>query len=429
MIAGESTAVAGSRAQGAARPAPGLRGSAQDLDQLQAEESRARDDAGTASFAQLIALMRTSSLPGADTSAKEEGTPSRLAKAKVRGAGAQLSGDELLAGAAINPTNLAEKELRTAPNKGEGVRESVEQRQSQRKDDKDERGVEVHTDGRQSKSAGQAPIQREDKATSHPRGGGEQAHKNAPDTPMSASPFAGQPITKNPSASTESKGVGPVSAVGLARGPTGQQQTSAVNTSVTAQRAASSRAFINKLAHAATPTRAQVQQKQVADAAARGLGIAIKKGGGEVTMRLRPEGLGQLRVDLRLQGSTVEASLRAQTDSARGLLVDSLPLLKTALEAQGLTVERIVVEPGGAPAPAQDARHAPLSGTEAQAMTPDGSGQSSRDDQEARSALGTASPGGDWAESGTDAQENQAPLWADVPASMTSVDGAWEWVA
>jgi flagellar hook-length control protein FliK len=190
---------------------------------------------------------------------------------------------------------------------------------------------------------------------------------------------------------------------------------------------------MNKLQHAAAPARARVQRQQVADAAARGLATAIRKGGGEVMLRLRPEGLGRVTISMKVQDAKVEASLRAQTETARELLTESLPHLKAALEAQGLSVETIVVEPGGAPAgmlaSAQDAQH---ERRDAQAGTPGGSGQSPHSDHDGsqrRSAPATTTPGGDWAGHGTDAGEDAEPLWAVTPGAMTGAAGALEWIA
>jgi len=76
----------------------------------------------------------------------------------------------------------------------------------------------------------------------------------------------------------------------------------------------------------------------------RGLAAALKQKGGVVTLRLKPETMGQLLIRLELDGGRVRASFQADHASARDLLASSMDALRTALEARGLTVERLQVE-------------------------------------------------------------------------------------
>lgn len=76
----------------------------------------------------------------------------------------------------------------------------------------------------------------------------------------------------------------------------------------------------------------------------RGLAAALKQKGGVVTLRLKPESMGQLRIRLELSGGRVRASFQADQSSARELLSGSLDALRSTLEARGLTVERLQVE-------------------------------------------------------------------------------------
>ena len=97
---------------------------------------------------------------------------------------------------------------------------------------------------------------------------------------------------------------------------------------------------------------------------ARGLANALRQGDGTVTLNLQPPRLGQLKVHLTLQDAAVTARLVPTTDTARQLLIDSEHSLRAALEARGLSVERIDVEavrpPPHAidPAPQSDSGHA-----------------------------------------------------------------------
>lgn len=101
---------------------------------------------------------------------------------------------------------------------------------------------------------------------------------------------------------------------------------------------------------AETPARLEAQ-------IARGLAAALRQREGRVTIRLTPELLGKLRVDLEISADRITAQIAASTDQARRLLEDNVVSLRTALEATGLGVERIEVvgtpaEPASQPSPA-----------------------------------------------------------------------------
>ncbi len=99
-----------------------------------------------------------------------------------------------------------------------------------------------------------------------------------------------------------------------------------------------------QLLQAAQPTRRAVEQQQVAQSAVKAMGMALKEGGGEVTMKLAPEALGQVKVKLVVQDAGVDAMFTASTASARQLLEASTDTLRDALEARGLRVDSIVVD-------------------------------------------------------------------------------------
>jgi len=60
-------------------------------------------------------------------------------------------------------------------------------------------------------------------------------------------------------------------------------------------------------------------------------------------MRLDPPELGALRVQMTLTRGIVSAEFQASTPQAQGLLEKNLPVLRSALEGQGLTVDRLTV--------------------------------------------------------------------------------------
>lgn len=73
----------------------------------------------------------------------------------------------------------------------------------------------------------------------------------------------------------------------------------------------------------------------------RGIQAALRQQGGSVTMRLRPDALGDLRIHLDLNGTDVSAMFDVREESARRLLEESVDQLRSALEARGLRVGRI----------------------------------------------------------------------------------------
>ncbi len=72
-----------------------------------------------------------------------------------------------------------------------------------------------------------------------------------------------------------------------------------------------------------------------------GLGAALRKGKGVVTLRLRPLSLGELKISLKVTGKSVSARIEATTEQARSLLEGHRESLQAALEARHLLVERI----------------------------------------------------------------------------------------
>jgi len=74
------------------------------------------------------------------------------------------------------------------------------------------------------------------------------------------------------------------------------------------------------------------------------LAAVLKQGGGTAVLRLQPEHLGQLRIEVTIEADRVSARMEASSDAARELLMDSKETLRSALEARGLSVERIEVE-------------------------------------------------------------------------------------
>jgi flagellar hook-length control protein FliK len=130
--------------------------------------------------------------------------------------------------------------------------------------------------------------------------------------------------------------------------PTAARTRETVTTSRLAQTPRSSSPM--QLADAEHPVQGQ---------ALRGLTAALRQGGGTVTLKLNPEALGPLRVEVAVNASNVTARFGTSTAQAHDLLVAHTDTLRAALEARGLTVERIVIDPpatdrGGQPAATPD---------------------------------------------------------------------------
>lgn len=96
----------------------------------------------------------------------------------------------------------------------------------------------------------------------------------------------------------------------------------------------------------ARPSAAPAEDQQETKFAAqlsRGLAAILRQGGGTLTMRLQPEALGELTIRMDMQPGRVGASFEVQSDQARQLLNQNLVLLRSALEARGMDVERLDV--------------------------------------------------------------------------------------
>ncbi|WP_145447279.1 flagellar hook-length control protein FliK [Mucisphaera calidilacus] len=77
----------------------------------------------------------------------------------------------------------------------------------------------------------------------------------------------------------------------------------------------------------------------------RGLRSAVQQKGGVVTLRLTPPELGTVRIQMQLTGTRVNATLHAETSAGHQALSSDLARLRTGLEAQGLSVDRLSVQP------------------------------------------------------------------------------------
>jgi flagellar hook-length control protein FliK len=122
----------------------------------------------------------------------------------------------------------------------------------------------------------------------------------------------------------------------------------------------SSAAGMAKPAHAARLLR-HADPEAFAAQVSRGLAAALRQNGGTVTIRMQPEALGDLRIRMGLGDGKVAAAFEVETEQARQLLGSSMDMLRSALEARGLSVDRLEVrvsDAAGSIAAAEQGREA-----------------------------------------------------------------------
>ncbi|MDX2146073.1 MAG: flagellar hook-length control protein FliK [Planctomycetota bacterium] len=77
--------------------------------------------------------------------------------------------------------------------------------------------------------------------------------------------------------------------------------------------------------------------------ALRGAAVAMHRDGGELTLRLRPDELGPMRIRLEMSDNSLAARFEVSTELARSLLEESADTLRASLASQGLRVHSIEV--------------------------------------------------------------------------------------
>jgi flagellar hook-length control protein FliK len=71
---------------------------------------------------------------------------------------------------------------------------------------------------------------------------------------------------------------------------------------------------------------------------------AVGEDGGQVRLRLSPPELGSLRLEVSIRGGVMTAHVEAETQQARALLLESLPVLRERLGEQNIRIERFEVD-------------------------------------------------------------------------------------
>jgi flagellar hook-length control protein FliK len=74
-----------------------------------------------------------------------------------------------------------------------------------------------------------------------------------------------------------------------------------------------------------------------------GLRMLTRAGGGEATIRLRPEHLGEVRIEVRVERGQVAAVIHAERADVRAQIEQHSAALRTAISEQGLRLEQLSV--------------------------------------------------------------------------------------
>ena len=78
----------------------------------------------------------------------------------------------------------------------------------------------------------------------------------------------------------------------------------------------------------------------------RGMSAMLNQNGGMMRMRLEPDALGEVRIQMNLNRGSVSVSFEASSAEARGVIQQHLHTLEAALKAQGMNVEQLAVKGG-----------------------------------------------------------------------------------
>jgi flagellar hook-length control protein FliK len=93
-----------------------------------------------------------------------------------------------------------------------------------------------------------------------------------------------------------------------------------------------------------SPTPTPSEMKENIREIIRGAQVMVQDGGGEMKMKLKPEGLGELNLKVLVKGSEVSVEVLTASDEAKKILEKGLHELKSSLSAQKLSVEHIRID-------------------------------------------------------------------------------------
>jgi len=180
------------------------------------------------------------------------------------------------------------------------------------------------------------------------RGGGAGASAGAGEShpqPAARDPDARPPVHARvvPAALPQAHaaaGAGAAQASVPARGPAGVAGQPSLSAPASGGVRSSQAAAPKPPQPAARPNQARAQAAFEAQLG-RGLARALRSGDGTVTLRLKPQSLGELRVEVGVDRGRVTAVFEAQSREARSMLEGAREGLRQQLEGRGLAVDRM----------------------------------------------------------------------------------------
>jgi flagellar hook-length control protein FliK len=98
---------------------------------------------------------------------------------------------------------------------------------------------------------------------------------------------------------------------------------------------------------AAEPVRQELQEQVVQQVKERLLPHDVKPGNQQITLTLSPENLGELKMNLNLQGQKLSVEIVAENRTVRDIIVQHTEALKESLARQNITMESFDVTTGG----------------------------------------------------------------------------------
>ena len=175
---------------------------------------------------------------------------------------------------------------------------------------------------------------------------------------------------------------------------------------------ASGKDLLAKLTDRQKPPILRASKEELPAQVSRALARVVSDGGGRITLRLNPQALGEVRVDVDMHRGVARATLHAQTDAARDLLHGELDTLRAALERRGVSVERLEVAGPTTDGSAHGSQTGASGGGDHSAAT-DGSGSHGRSAGRSGGSAETGSSDELGAEHGGDAMTG-APVRTDA---------------
>ena len=149
--------------------------------------------------------------------------------------------------------------------------------------------------------------------------------------------------------------------------------------------------------------------RRVAGGIVRGLTAMVNQHGGSMTMRLDPPDLGQLRVQMVVHQAVVTAEFHASTTQAQAILQKHIAMLRSSLESQGLSVDRLTV-------------HAPPANGQSTAAGGDGAAPDQQDQGEEQRDAGKGQSRGRRDGAGERGAEQRFPDPADFAALVEGLE-------